>query len=106
MAPELTVISWRDIPAQVRARAGRRRAASELSPRFQAAIDRVAMNAGLAGSDAYLEEWHRVSRPCGEDLEQEVSAEVERLEADFPPSTLNAVAAAGGRRPSEEELPT
>ena len=38
---ELTVIWWRDIPAQVTAKEGRTRAARELPPRFQEAIDAV-----------------------------------------------------------------
>ena len=47
---ELTVIWWRDIPAQVTAKEGRTRAARELPPRFQEAIDAAAMRAGLIGS--------------------------------------------------------
>jgi len=102
MSATLTIISWRDIPAQVSAKSGRSRAAAELSPRFQVAIDRAAMNAGLAGSDGYLDEWNKQSRGCSEDLEREVSTEAEQLEAAHPPATLNAMAANGGRRPAEE----
>lgn len=102
MSATLTIISWRDIPAQVSAKSGRSRAAAELSPRFQAAIDRAAMNAGLAGSDGYLEEWHKQDRACTEDLEREVSTEIQRLEAAHPPAMLNAMAANGGLRPAEE----
>ena len=43
---ELTVIWWRDIPAQVTAKEGRTRTARELPPRFQEAIDPAAMRAG------------------------------------------------------------
>ena len=32
-----------------------------LNARFQEAIDRAAMRAGKGGSDAYLEEWRRVT---------------------------------------------
>lgn len=103
MTPTLTVISWRDIPAQVIARAGRARSAAELSPRFQAAIDRAAMASGLSGSDAYLDHWHRESRDCGEDLDREVAAEIQRLETAYPQATLNRLAANGGQRPVDEE---
>ena len=72
--PELTVIWWRDIPAQVTAKEGRARAARELPTRFQEAIDAAAMRAGLIGTDAYLEEWRREARACGDDLEAEVDA--------------------------------
>jgi hypothetical protein len=77
---------------------GGRSARAQLSDRFQLAIDAAAMKAGLVGSDAYLEEWRRETRPCGDDLEAEVAAEAERLEAAFPRETLLALTRAGGRR--------
>jgi hypothetical protein len=94
----LTVIRWRDIPAQVTARRGRETAKQELPARFQVAIDRAAMYAGLFGTDDYLAEWTRDSRPCGDDLEQEVADEVAAIEATFTPEVLNELAAGGGRR--------
>jgi hypothetical protein len=54
------------------------------------------MKAGLVDSDAYLEEWRRETRPCGEDLETEVAAEVERLEAAFPRERLLELTRSGG----------
>ncbi len=62
--PELTVISWRAIPAQVTAGKGRGAARVQLSDRFQEAIDAAAMRAGLIGTDTYLEQWRREGRPC------------------------------------------
>lgn len=97
--PTLTVISWRDIPAQVVARAGRMKAAEELPGRFQVAIDRAAMYAGLFETDDYLAEWRRVPRSCGADLKAEVSAEVERILGRFPTDRLNRIAANGGWDP-------
>ncbi len=105
MPAELTVISWRDIPAQVVARSGRTRASVELPSRFQVAIDRAAMNAGLFGSDAYLEEWQRTSRPCGEDLDSEASAEAERLVTAHPPETVDRLVANNGRTNSPDGEP-
>jgi hypothetical protein len=96
--PELTVIRWRQIPAQVVARRGRESAKRELSARFQVAIDRAAMYAGLFGTDDYLSEWARDTRACGGDLEREVEAEAARLEAEFDSETLNDLAANGGTR--------
>ena len=49
--PELTVIFWRAIPAQVTAGKGRGAARVQLSDRFQEAIDAAAMRAGLIGTD-------------------------------------------------------
>ena len=56
---QLFIVYWRDIPAQVIARAGRQSAKRELTARFQEAIDRAAMRSGAHGTDAYLAEWRR-----------------------------------------------
>ena len=94
---ELTVIWWRDIPAQVTAKEGPTRAARELSPRFQEAIDSAAMRAGLIGTDAYLEEWRREPRGCGDDLEAEVLQETEWLEAAYTDDVLERLVRANGK---------
>ena len=94
---ELTVIWWRDIPAQVTAKQARSRAARELPPRFQEAIDAAAMRAGLIGTDTYLEEWRREPRTCGDDLESEVAREVERLDAAFTDDVLDRLVRASGK---------
>jgi hypothetical protein len=56
MISSYQIVSWRDIPAQVKARSGRTRAGRELSERFQVFIDRAAMRAGLFNTDDYLAE--------------------------------------------------
>ena len=43
--PDLTIIYWRDIPAQVLAKQGRQRVRHKLSERFPKGIDRAAMRA-------------------------------------------------------------
>jgi len=96
VSAELTVIRWRDIPAQVVAREGRTSAKVQLPDRFQEAIDLAASRAGLIGSDEYLAEWRRETRPCGEDLQAEVDAEAERLEAALPQDALMTLVRAGG----------
>lgn len=96
MAKRLITVYWRDIPAQVIARHGRRSAKLVLSDRFQRAIDRAAMRAGKGSSDKYLEEWRRVSRPCEGDLEAAMRAEAARLEAAFGDCLLEAMIKAGG----------
>ena len=66
----LTVISWRDIPAQVIVKRGRETAKVQLSQRFQEAVDRAAMRAGKGSSDAYLADWKRSPpRPCADELQ-------------------------------------
>ena len=72
--PELTIISWRDIPAQVTAGKGAARgAAAQLSRRFQEAIDAAAMRAGLIGTERTSRKWRREARVCGDDLDAEVA---------------------------------
>jgi Virulence factor len=95
--PDLTVIWWRDIPAQVTAKSGRIRAATQLPERFQEAIDAAAMRAGLIGTDAYLEEWRREQRTCGEDLDGEVAQEAERLESAYTDDILERLVRASGK---------
>ena len=71
----------------------------QLSDRFQKAIDAAAMRAGLTGSDAYLDEWRRETRPCGEDIDAEVAAEAERLEHQYTREVLLELTRAGGSAP-------
>ena len=93
---QVIIVYWRDIPAQVIGQQGRTRHKQELDRRFAVAIDRAAMRAGKGSSNAYLEEWRRESRPCEGDVAAAVRAEVERLEAAFPPELLEATVKNGG----------
>jgi hypothetical protein len=92
----LTVIWWRDIPAQVLAREGRRASKVQLHPRFQVAIDKAASRAGKRSYNEYIEEWRKVARDCGADLEAEVNAEVERLETEYDKHRLAELIQSGG----------
>ena len=94
--PELTVIWWRDIPAQVTAKEGRTSARTQLPERFQESIDAAAMRAGLIGTDAYLAEWRREPRECGDDLEAEVAEEVAWLEGAYTDDVLERLVQSNG----------
>ena len=59
MNEEVTVIYWRDIPAQVLYGHGHHAIRAEMPKRFQEAIDRAATRAGLLGSDEYMEQWRK-----------------------------------------------
>ena len=100
MPGQLTVIWWRDIPAQVTAREGRETQRAVLHQRFQVAIDRAAMKAGKREANDYIEEWRREGRPCGDDLLAEVQAEAARLTAHYTKALLAAIAANGGVDPA------
>jgi len=97
----LTIVYWRDIPAQVIVKAGRQSAKRQLSARFETTIDRAAMRAKLRDSDSYLAEWRRAAPvACGDDLEAEAQAAADRLEAEYDDTRLRALIERGGR---EEE---
>ena len=89
-------VYWRDIPAQVIAKQGRRTAKIMLPQRFQEAIDRAAMRAGKGSSDAYLEDWRREYEECGGDLEAAANAEASRLADSFDEARLERVVKAKG----------
>jgi hypothetical protein len=92
----LTVIWWRDIPAQVIARDGRRSSKTVLHPRFQVAIDKAASRAGKRAYNDYIEEWRKVARACGDDVDKEVTAEVDRLETSYDKHKLAELIQSGG----------
>lgn len=93
----LSIISWRDIPAQVVVKRGRETAKARLSDRFQEAVDRAAMRAGKGSSDLYLAEWKRSdARPCGDDIHQEAAAEASRIEARYSDEDLERLVRAKG----------
>ena len=94
---KLVIMYWRDIPAQVIARAGRANARRELTPRFQAAIDDTAMKCGAHGTDDYLEGWRKgAPEPCGGDLEAAVEEAAARLERDYDKARLARLISSGG----------
>jgi hypothetical protein len=95
---ERTIIYWRDIPAQVIVKAGRRSAKRELPQRFVQAIDACAMRVGATETDAYLAEWRRGDpEPCGDDLEAEADCVLARLENDYGRDRLRQLVDNGGR---------
>ena len=95
-AAHLVTIYWRDIPAQVTAQRGRSREKALLDARFQDAIDRAAIVAGLTDTDSYLAEWRRVASDCDGDMAVTVAAEVARLEDVYPGDRLERLIRAGG----------
>ncbi|MGF1562241.1 MAG: virulence factor [Geminicoccaceae bacterium] len=102
---QLTIVYWRDIPAQVIAKHGRKSAKIQLSERFEKAIDSAAMRAKLTGTDAYLEAWRRAEPvACGEDLDAEVKAAAARIEQDYDRARLLELINAGGQEPTKASI--
>ena len=96
--PEVTIVYWRDIPAQVIVGRGRKGAKRQLAERFEQAIDRAAMKSGLAGTDDYLSEWRKVQTATIEgDASAIADAEAERLEAEYDHELVKTLIANNGR---------
>ena len=82
--PDVTIVYWRDIPAQVIVGKGRRGAQVQLPERFEQAIDRCAMKIDAKDSDAYLAEWRKApSYPVEGDQDEIATSEAARLETEF-----------------------
>ncbi len=95
---QMTVVYWRDIPAQVIVKEGAEAAKRQLSPRFQEAIDEAAMRAGAHESDAYMADWRQGNaEPCGDDIAAAADAEAARLEAAYDDTRLAGMIRSGGR---------
>ncbi len=99
---QLTVVYWRDIPAQIIVRSQTGSAKRQLTDRFQEAIDMVAMRAGAQGTEEYLADWRRAGpEPCDDDCENEADKARARIEADYDGPRLKRLIAGGGRENEE-----
>ncbi|KAA3658517.1 MAG: hypothetical protein DWQ04_24825 [Chloroflexi bacterium] len=92
MTIKYQIIYWRDIPAQVKVKAGRKRGGRPLSNRFPVAIDEAAMRAGKTESDHYLAEWRNGDWLEREgELDEVAEALIAELEAAYPPERLRSL---------------
>ncbi|MGH1446075.1 MAG: virulence factor [Cognatishimia sp.] len=90
--PEVTIVYWRDIPAQVIVGKGRRAAKKQLAERFEQAIDRAAMKIGSSDTDAYLAEWRKADPfTVDGDAADIAQAELDRLDAEYDQDRLKAL---------------
>jgi hypothetical protein len=97
MTTTYQIIYWRDIPAQIKVKAGSTRLSRPLSARFEQAIDRAAMHAGAINSDDYLAEWRRSEWQERAGAPEEVAeALLAELEASFSQDDLVEIARNGG----------
>ncbi len=100
--PDVTIVYWRDIPAQVIVGKGRRAAKVQLPERFEQAIDRCAMKVGAKDADAYLEDWRKAA-PFSEDGEAEAiaAAQAARLDAEYDVARIKALIADDGHEKTD-----
>jgi Virulence factor len=89
---EVTVVYWRDIPAQVIVGKGRSAAKVQLHERFEQAIDRCAMKIGARDTDSYLAEWRKAEPYAVDGDATEVArAEADRLEAEHDAARIKSL---------------
>lgn len=95
---QLILVYWRDIPAQIIVKKGRESHKAQLSERFEKAIDRAAMRAGLTNTDSYLEEWRRGDPiEVSDDLKTECEKKLQEIEAIYDDEKLKAMVLNGGK---------
>ena len=96
--PDVTIVFWRDIPAQVIVGKGRRGAKKQLPERFEQAIDRAAMKVGAQDTDAYLAEWRKAAPYTVDgDAAEIAESEAARLEKEYDQDKIKALIANDGR---------
>ncbi|SMO41378.1 virulence factor [Ruegeria faecimaris] len=95
--PDVTIVYWRDIPAQVIVGKGRRGAKRQLEERFEQAIDRAAMKVNAKDSDAYLAEWRKAAPFAVEGDPSEIAEQqAVRLETEYDQDRIKALIANDG----------
>jgi hypothetical protein len=96
--PDVTIVFWRDIPAQVIVGKGRRGAKVQLPERGEQAIDRAAMKSGAAETDDYLAEWRKeVIGSVEGDPNEVANSEAARLDAEYDRDRIKTLIANDGR---------
>ena len=87
----LTILSWRDIPAQLLIGSGRKATKLKLSEKFEKAIDQCAMKVGAKDSESYLEDWQKKTVPLQTTGTSSIALEAERLERYYTNEKLKAL---------------
>ena len=94
---DVTIVYWRDIPAQIIVGKGRRGVKKQLPERFEQAIDRCAMKIGARDGDAYMAEWRKAApfEVAGED-DQVAEAELTRIVTEYDVERIKTLIANDG----------
>ncbi|WP_342076033.1 virulence factor [Yoonia sp. SS1-5] len=95
--PEVTIVYWRDMPAQVIVGRGRKGAKMPLPERFEQAIDRAAMKSGAAESDDYMAGFRKADPVSVDGDPAEIAAaEAARLDAEYDAARIKTLIANDG----------
>ncbi|QBY00393.1 hypothetical protein E2K80_06270 [Rhodophyticola sp. CCM32] len=95
--PAVTIVYWRDIPAQIIVGKGRRGSKAPLPERFEQAIDRCAMKVGAKDDDAYLADWRKAEAFEVEGEPDEIArTQAEALDRSYDQARLKTLIANDG----------
>ena len=95
--PDVTIVYWRDIPAQVIVGRGRGGSKMPLPERFEQAIDRAAMKIGARDCDSDMAEWRKAPAYSMDGEAPEIAArEAARLDAEYDQARIKALIANDG----------
>ena len=87
----LTIVFWRDIPAQLLIGSGRKATKLKLSEKFEKAIDRCAMKVGAEDSQSYLDDWQKKTVPLDPTNTNSIELEAEKMEKYYTTEKLKAL---------------
>ena len=94
---DVTIVYWRDMPAQVIVGRGRRGVKLPLPERFEQAIDRAAMKSGAAESDDYMSGFRKADPIPVDGSDQEAAeATVAKIDADYDLKRIKTLIANDG----------
>ena len=87
----LTIVFWRDIPAQLLIGSGRKATKLKLSEKFEKAIDRCAMKVGAKDSQSYLDDRQKKTVPLDPTNTNSIELEAEKMEKYYTTEKLKAL---------------
>ena len=94
---QVTIVYWRDMPAQVIVGKGRRGAKAALPERFEQAIDMAAMRSGAAETDDYLSGFRKAAPYDVEGADADVAnSEAARIDREYDQERLKALISNSG----------
>ena len=93
---QLTIVYWRDMPAQIIVKAGRKKESRKLEERFEQAIDMAAMRSDASETDAYLEEWRRDTCEVDGNIAEIADRTQSSIESEYDQNRLKGLIQNGG----------
>ncbi|PUB11246.1 virulence factor [Yoonia sediminilitoris] len=95
--PDVTIVYWRDMPAQVIVGRGRKGTKMPLPERFEQAIDRAAMKSGAAQSDDYMEGFRKADPFSVDGDPAEIAqSQVARIDREYDADRIKTLIAKDG----------